>query len=337
LYIKYQKSTAFSSGEITNRAIKPFLIEKIGITESPCVKGYCYLRNEDRVFAIERTEILEISNLSYDLWSLLKDGKSISNSDANIALRNNKPPTIKKETNLLPLKIGDVLYYNYKFTLPPPSSIKNYWGNILKLNNEEYEGKLRLIIKDITNTTVSFSTINQYGKINEILSEISNETIRHYIISGQFKISSSYLGSNEMNRIKHFISTFKSGTHFYIAPDRSLVYKIISIDNGIINIITDTPSFAASSHSYLLSDVVDTFGSKRWEIVKVKKSTPIDKKILKGKTSKADKSKTKESNAKESKTNQPKGEILTKSNLKSKNKKYKKPIKKSWLKRLFGL
>ncbi len=56
---KYQKSTVFNSGEINVRTIKPVEIEEIGVTRSPCVKGYCYLREEDRTFAIERiTELI---------------------------------------------------------------------------------------------------------------------------------------------------------------------------------------------------------------------------------------------------------------------------------------
>ncbi len=58
----YQSSFVFNSGEITTRKIKPYYIEKIGITESFCVNGFCYLRNSERVFAIERISQLEVIN-----------------------------------------------------------------------------------------------------------------------------------------------------------------------------------------------------------------------------------------------------------------------------------
>jgi DNA helicase IV len=54
----YQKSTSFSDGSMSLRTIKPTEIIAIGMHDSLCVKGYCYLREEDRTFSIER-----ISNL----------------------------------------------------------------------------------------------------------------------------------------------------------------------------------------------------------------------------------------------------------------------------------
>lgn len=48
LFFHYRKF----SGEKTKRTFKPEIIERIG--RSLCVRGYCYLRNDKRVFAIRR-------------------------------------------------------------------------------------------------------------------------------------------------------------------------------------------------------------------------------------------------------------------------------------------
>ena len=67
---KYQKSTAFNSGEFCIRTIKPKIIEEVGVTKSPCVKGYCYWREEDRTFAIERISELIIDPLSIEFGDI---------------------------------------------------------------------------------------------------------------------------------------------------------------------------------------------------------------------------------------------------------------------------
>jgi hypothetical protein len=57
---KYQKSPIFDSGEISIRTIKPIIFEEIGETKSLCIEGYCYLRKEDRTFALSRISKLEV-------------------------------------------------------------------------------------------------------------------------------------------------------------------------------------------------------------------------------------------------------------------------------------
>lgn len=54
LKINYQKSTDFSDGEKSTRIIKPLGLINIGATKSLCVRAFCFLRNEERNFAIER-------------------------------------------------------------------------------------------------------------------------------------------------------------------------------------------------------------------------------------------------------------------------------------------
>lgn len=57
----YQKSRYFNDGEHSLRTIRPYSIELIGKDESKCVRGYCYLRGEDRKFAISRITNLVIN------------------------------------------------------------------------------------------------------------------------------------------------------------------------------------------------------------------------------------------------------------------------------------
>jgi DNA helicase-4 len=54
----YKKSETFSNGEESIRTVKPDEITLVGLYDSMCVKGYCYLREAERTFAIDR-----ISNL----------------------------------------------------------------------------------------------------------------------------------------------------------------------------------------------------------------------------------------------------------------------------------
>lgn len=67
IQFNYQKSTRFSNGEVSKRTIKPTDFERISVTGSLCIKGYCYMRKEERVFAIERISnlIINPSNIVY--------------------------------------------------------------------------------------------------------------------------------------------------------------------------------------------------------------------------------------------------------------------------------
>ena len=60
LQFNYQKSVTFDNGEQSWRKIKPESLEVIGSHGSVCVRGFCYLRNEERVFALSRISNLEI-------------------------------------------------------------------------------------------------------------------------------------------------------------------------------------------------------------------------------------------------------------------------------------
>jgi len=64
----YQKSTSFAAGERSLRTIMPSEITTIGITESLCIKGYCYLREADRTFAIDRISNLIINPKKIEYW-----------------------------------------------------------------------------------------------------------------------------------------------------------------------------------------------------------------------------------------------------------------------------
>lgn len=64
----YQKSTTFGNGEVSMRTIKPLKFEYIGISESLCIKGYCYLRKEERVFALDRITNLIINPDKIEFW-----------------------------------------------------------------------------------------------------------------------------------------------------------------------------------------------------------------------------------------------------------------------------
>ncbi|MDD2798437.1 MAG: UvrD-helicase domain-containing protein [Bacteroidales bacterium] len=68
IQFSYQKSNLFSNGASSKRTIKPLLFEQVGVSESLCVKGYCYMRNEDRVFSLERITNLIINPSKIDFW-----------------------------------------------------------------------------------------------------------------------------------------------------------------------------------------------------------------------------------------------------------------------------
>lgn len=68
IQFNYQKSTTFSAGELSKRTIKPTEFETIGISESLCIKGYCYMRKEERVFALDRISNLVINPSEIDFW-----------------------------------------------------------------------------------------------------------------------------------------------------------------------------------------------------------------------------------------------------------------------------
>lgn len=68
IQFNYQKSTTFSNGEQSKRTIKPTEFERIGISESLCVKGYCYMRKEERVFALDRISSLIINPTNIEFW-----------------------------------------------------------------------------------------------------------------------------------------------------------------------------------------------------------------------------------------------------------------------------
>lgn len=68
IQFNYQKSTTFSAGELSKRTIKPTDFETIGTSESLCIKGYCYMRKEERVFALDRISNLIINPSKIDFW-----------------------------------------------------------------------------------------------------------------------------------------------------------------------------------------------------------------------------------------------------------------------------
>ena len=68
IQFNYQKSTTFSTGEVSKRTIKPMEFERIGISESLCIKGYCYMRKDERVFAIDRISNLVINPSKIEFW-----------------------------------------------------------------------------------------------------------------------------------------------------------------------------------------------------------------------------------------------------------------------------
>ncbi|REC42583.1 UvrD-helicase domain-containing protein [Chryseobacterium sp. 5_R23647] len=57
----YKKNADFTDGEISNRLVSPQEIIVVGESKSRCIKGFCFLRNEERTFAISR-----ISNVLHE-------------------------------------------------------------------------------------------------------------------------------------------------------------------------------------------------------------------------------------------------------------------------------
>ena len=60
IQFNYQKSTTFSNGEQSKRMVKPIEFEVIETYGSMCLKGFCFLMNENRLFTIEQISNLEI-------------------------------------------------------------------------------------------------------------------------------------------------------------------------------------------------------------------------------------------------------------------------------------
>lgn len=67
--INYQKSTDFSDGEKSSRIILPIELINIGASNSLCVRGFCYLRNEERNFALNRISDVIINPSDTDIIS----------------------------------------------------------------------------------------------------------------------------------------------------------------------------------------------------------------------------------------------------------------------------
>lgn len=64
----YRKSTSFADGSRSLRTIEPTEIASIGTYDSLCVKGYCHLRKQDRIFAIDRISNLIINPHKIETW-----------------------------------------------------------------------------------------------------------------------------------------------------------------------------------------------------------------------------------------------------------------------------
>jgi DNA helicase-4 len=65
----YHKSKQFNDGITSLRTIKPDGFKVIGQYDSLCVFGYCYMREEERVFNLERISELIISPNDIEYWS----------------------------------------------------------------------------------------------------------------------------------------------------------------------------------------------------------------------------------------------------------------------------
>ena len=63
----YHKSVQFDGGVQSLRTIKPSEFKTVG--NSLCIVGYCYLREEDRTFNIERMSNLILNPNKIDYWS----------------------------------------------------------------------------------------------------------------------------------------------------------------------------------------------------------------------------------------------------------------------------
>lgn len=64
----YKKSDVFNDGAKSLRLIQSLEISTEGVTRSLCVKGFCYLRNEERTFSIERISKLIINPHILECW-----------------------------------------------------------------------------------------------------------------------------------------------------------------------------------------------------------------------------------------------------------------------------
>ena len=65
----YHKSQQFEGGVQSLRTIKPKGFKVIGQHNSICVFGYCYMREEERTFNIERISDLKINPNEIEFWS----------------------------------------------------------------------------------------------------------------------------------------------------------------------------------------------------------------------------------------------------------------------------
>jgi len=68
IQFNYQKSMTFSNGEQSKRTIKPAEFERIGISGSLCIKGFCFMKQEERTFALERISNLVINPAEIEYW-----------------------------------------------------------------------------------------------------------------------------------------------------------------------------------------------------------------------------------------------------------------------------
>jgi len=65
----YHKSQQFEGGVESLRTIKPKGFKVMGQYNSVCVFGYCYMREEERTFNLERISDLKINPNEIEFWS----------------------------------------------------------------------------------------------------------------------------------------------------------------------------------------------------------------------------------------------------------------------------
>lgn len=65
----YHKSTQFEGGVQSLRTIKPIGFKMVGQYDSLCVYGYCYMREEERTFNVDRISELKINPKEIEFWS----------------------------------------------------------------------------------------------------------------------------------------------------------------------------------------------------------------------------------------------------------------------------
>lgn len=63
----YSKSVQFDGGEKSMRTVRPSVFKLVG--NSDCLSAYCYMRKEDRTFAIDRIEDLILNPDEIEFWS----------------------------------------------------------------------------------------------------------------------------------------------------------------------------------------------------------------------------------------------------------------------------